>query len=279
MDLMILSLLWFFTLILLSSGDVSNNITINSLNTVVRDNALQALLHHRTGIVFKVPTPMNLSGIEVSGKRIRSKTLWRTGVDIGQVHVPSGAIAVPHVKRLIIVYQSLGNWSSTFFDIPGYTLEAPVVGFQAYDASNLSSKNITELGFNATDPITIRFILEGMKPELKCASFGLNRTVTLYKMVSPNVCYGKTPGYFGIVTPVLESRASTGRKWIVWLIVGGNAVVGMMMVGLVWLRVFRLARNKKMGIEDGEALGSVRVGNTNMPFAAMVRTQPVLETG
>ncbi|KAM0938432.1 hypothetical protein DsansV1_C23g0178171 [Dioscorea sansibarensis] len=281
---MIIKFLCLLMLIVLSHGDETKKITTSSLNAIVRDNALPALLHRRTGIVYKVPIPMNLSGIEVSGLRLRSKTLRRKGVDVGPVHVPAGAISVPHVKRLIIVYQSLGNWSSTLFNVPGHTFVAPVIGFQAYDASNLTSKGTMELEFNVTgDPLSIRFIYAGIKPDLKCATLGLNGEVELYRMVHLSTCYVKTTGYFGVVIPVKSSDlalAGGGKGLMVWLIACGIGMVGMVAVGLVWMRVFRFARKEKMEeIEDGEALGTVRVGGSNMPLAPMVRTHPVLETG
>ncbi|XP_039115909.1 uncharacterized protein LOC120251458 [Dioscorea cayenensis subsp. rotundata] len=280
---MILKFLCLLALIVFSYGHEAKNITTSSLNTIVRDKALPVLLHRRTGIVYKIPMPMNLSGIEVSGLRLRSKTLRRKGVNIGAVHVPRGAISVPRVKRLIIVYQSLGNWSSILFNVPGHTFVAPVVGFQAYDASNFSSKSTRELEFNVSgDSISIKFITEGMKPELMCASLGLNGAVELYNMVHLSTCYVKTTGYFGVVIPVKLSvwnSVGGGGGLMVWLIACGIGMVGMVVVGLVWMRVFRFARKEKMKeIEDGEALERFRVGGSNMPFATMVRTQPVLET-
>ncbi|KAJ0971850.1 hypothetical protein J5N97_019809 [Dioscorea zingiberensis] len=294
----------FISFFLLSSGDqylANNNISIHSLDTFVRDCAFETLAHRRrTSIIYQLPLPMNLSGIKASAVRLRGRTLWRLGVDIGAIHLHSGAISKPPVRRLTIVYQSFGNRSSTIFHTPsGFSLIAPVVGFHAYDASDISSNtNITELDLNVTrTPINVSFpkviLPKGMSgSKIRCANFGLNGTVvSIYKMESSNVCLTRTTGHFGIIvesevpgelTPKRKGR--DGMKWRVWLMVcAACGVVGLFFVGLFGVVGFRLARNKKMKEierrgENDEALGSVWVGRSKMPNAAMVRTQPVLET-
>lgn len=248
-------------------------------------------------MLYEVSLPRNLTGIRASVLRLRSGSLWIRGANISSIHIPPGSLPVPSVRRLVIVYHDLGNRSSSYYNVPGYSLVAPVVGCLAYDASNVSSGIMSdlELALPAGDRILVAFpevkLPEGMNSAIKCATFGRNGSVHLDDMVSKNICAAGSTGHFTIVVPSVPPGSSppsveqkTERRWKVWVIASACGVVGLVLVGLVGLGIFRLVRNKKMEdmesqAEEGEGLGTTWVGGSKMPSAAMMRTQPVIEDG
>nr|XP_010925789.1 uncharacterized protein LOC105048237 [Elaeis guineensis] len=273
----------------------SSNTSIEFLNSTIRDYASKQLLRRRTGVVYEVSLPRDLSGIRAWVLRLRSGTLWTRGANYSSIYIPPRAIPVPPVRRLVVVYHDLGNRSFSYYNVPGYSLVAPIVGCLAYDASNVTSGSMRELELALLgDGISVTFpevkLPKGIDSPVKCARFGRDGSVHLNDMVSKNVCSAASTGHFTIVVPsvVLGSTPAVEQKteggWEVWVVGCAGGVVGLVLVGLVGLGIFRLGRNKKMEdmesqAEDGEALGIIWVGRSKMPSATMMRTQPVIEDG
>ncbi|XP_008794994.2 uncharacterized protein LOC103710862 [Phoenix dactylifera] len=275
----------------------SSNRSIESLNSAIRDYAFKELVRRRTGVLYEVSLPRNLSGITASVLRLRSGSMRSRGANLSSIHIPPGVTPVPpSVRRLVIVYHDLGNRSSSYYDLPGYSLVAPVVGCLAYDASNVSSGITKELELALpADRILVVFpefnLPEGMNPAIKCAAFGRGGSVHLHDVVSKNTCSAASTGHFAIVVPSVApasppsvERKKTESRWEVRVMASACGVVGLVLVGLVGLGIFRLVRNKKMEgmesqAEEGEALGTTWVGRSKMPSATMMRTQPVIEDG
>lgn len=289
---------WWIALLVFSSFPLflsqSSNTSIESLSSTIRDHASKQLLRRRTGVLYKVSLPHDLSGIRAWVLRLRSGTLWIRGANYSSIYIPPRAIPVPPVRRLVLVYHDLGNRSSSYFNVPGYSLLAPIVGCLAYDASNVSTYgSMRELellllggGISVTFPDVK--LPKGIDSPIKCASFGRNGSVHLDDMVSKDVCSAASTGHFTIVVPSVipgsppAGELKTESGWGVWVIGSAGGVVGSVLVGLVGLGIFRLVRNKKMKgmesqAEDGEALGTIWVGWSKMPTATMMRTQPVIE--
>ncbi|MFS7997159.1 hypothetical protein Hanom_Chr12g01138431 [Helianthus anomalus] len=151
--------------------------------------------------------PANLSGIQISALRLRSGSLFTRGVrQYKQFSIPVGVIGTPYVERLVLVYQNLGNWSTTYYPLPPrYMYLAPVLGLLAYDASNLSATNLEELDIHASeDPISIEFTQVQPVRDAQCVWFDLDGRTNFTKVVSGNKCLTYEQGHFSIV---VESTA------------------------------------------------------------------------
>ena len=265
-----------------------NNTASETLNSFVQDFAFTTLIKHRphTGALFDASLPWNLSGMDVSVVRLRSRRLWNKGANFSYFHIPPRTMAIPHVRRLAIVYQNLGNWSSHYYSLPGYSLITSVVGFMVFDVSNVTDRSIRNLNLNtAGQPITIQFPnithMGGMNSKARCVLFTGNGTFSLAEMSSASVCYVKEEGHFSVVIPI-ERKRQQGR----W----GLCVIGFVLVFFVLIGVgyagfssVRLLKTKRiLGMErqaDEElVLESRWLGNSKMPSAAVTRTQPVLES-
>ena len=281
-----------------------SNGSAQALDALLQDYAYQAFNRPKTGIAYDGVVPLNLTGITVSAMRLRSGSLRTRGVKMyKEIEIPKGVIVSPYVERLVLVYQNLGNWSSVYYPLSGYTYLAPVLGLIPYDASNLSAKNLPQLHINASGgPILIKF--EGRRSEpagsvAKCVSFGSDGSPSFGNVASGNFCSTTQQGHFGIVVessalppapgvaPSLPpgARETGGGNSKVWIIVGsvigGLALLVLLALLLLWLRKFK--RRKKMqqmekAAEVGEALHMTNVGNTKAPAAMVTRTQPILES-
>ncbi|CAL9769261.1 unnamed protein product [Musa acuminata subsp. burmannicoides] len=287
--------LLFSSLLLVALGTDSSTMSIESLDSTIRDRAFDLLSRGRTGVAYEVPLPSSLSGVRASVQRLRSGNLWSRGARLGSLHVPPRTTTVPFVRRLVVVHQDLGNRSSSFFNVPGYSILAPVVGFLTYDASGGSTSNATRklelrvLG----DPISITFprvtLPAGLNATIECARLGPHGSVVqLADAASDNACAATRTGHFTMVVPssVASSAPDTAREttWRVWAVACGSGVVGLLLVGLVGMGIMRLTRNRKMEemeqqAEEGEALGTTWAGRSKMPSAAMSRTKAVMEDG
>ncbi|CAK9153778.1 unnamed protein product [Ilex paraguariensis] len=279
-----------------------------ALDALLQDYAYRAFVRPRTGVVYDGVVPSNLSGISISAMRLRSGSLRSRGVSMYKEFViPVGVIEQPYVERLVLVYQNLGNWSTMYYPLPGYMYLAPVLGLLAYDASNLSAKNLPELEIRASrQPISINFTDIQSVPEgsvVKCVSFDLHGLFNFSNLVSGNVCSTFQQGHFSIVVestappPVPVSPAPPGgapnagpsgekkNNSKVWIIVGsvlgGLALLVFLALLVMWAQKYK--HRKKMqqmerATEAGEALHMTTVGTTKAPAAMVTRTQPTLET-
>lgn len=287
-----------------SLGAQSPSHSPRALDALLQEYAYKAFVHPRTGVPFDGNVPSNLTGITISGMRLRSGSLRARGVkSYKEFEIPIGVVVQPYVERLILVYQNLGNWSNVYYPLSGYTYLAPVLGILAYDAANLSATNLPELDIRASmNPILIHFSNVNSLPDglvAKCVWFDLQGMVNFSKVVSKNTCSTFQQGHFALVvegiapspSPVSPAPAPMSHKKKkknmkrVWIIVG--SVVGgvflLVLLGLLlaWLKKFQ--RRKKMqhmekASEVGETLRMTSIGSAKAPAATVTRTQPTLET-
>ncbi|KAH7515129.1 uncharacterized protein LOC107431422 [Ziziphus jujuba] len=279
-----------------------------ALDALLQDYAYRAFRHPKTGIPFDGAVPSNLTGIKVSGMRLRSGSLYRRGVDMyKEFKIPTGVTESQYVERLVLVYQNLGNWSETYYPLVGHTYVAPVLGLLAYDASNLSATNLQELDIRASlAPISIIFPDVKAAPSgivAKCVRFDLNGSVNYSGLLPGNTCSTVQQGHFSIVfesiapspqpvspsptpnvapPPGKREEKNNSKIWIIiGSVVGGLALLVLSAFLVLWVQKYK--QRKKMqrmerAAEVGEALHMTSVGNTRAPAATGTRTQPVLES-
>ncbi|XP_068318253.1 uncharacterized protein [Pyrus communis] len=276
------------------------------LDVLLQDYAYRAFVHPKTGVIFDGSVPSNLTGIQIAAMRLRSGSLYRKGFDMyKEFEIPEGVTENPYVERLVLVYQNLGNWSMVYYPLPGYSYLAPVLGLLAYDAGNLSAKNLPELDIRASgDPITIEF--QDVKPApagtmAKCVSFDLDGSVNFSNVESGNICSTVQQGHFSIAvestapspapvspspTPSIPSgkqkKKSNTKVWIiVGSVVGGLALLALLSFLVLWAKKYRERKNlqrMEKAADVGEALQMTSVGDAKAPAATFTRTQPTIET-
>ncbi|KAL8504960.1 hypothetical protein ACS0TY_016236 [Phlomoides rotata] len=305
---MIFNAMWLFcTLSLPSFAAEFNTLSTNNaqqLNALLQNYAYQSFHRPRTGVVYDGSVPSNLAGIQVSAMRLRSGCLRKRGHSVfKEFEIPKGVVQHPYVERLVLVYHNLGNWSNTYYPLLNHTYLAPVLGLLAYDALNLTEKNLPQLHIRASDrPISIRF------PELraapngtvpKCVSFYSNGSVNFTDLYSDFTCATFEQGHFSIVVepiahpfpainatkrrPIQIGKARDNSRVgvVVGSVVGGIAVLGVL--GFVVVQMSRYNYRKRMdymekAAELGEALNMANVGGTKAPSATGTRTHPRLES-
>lgn len=282
----------FFCLLMLISCSVSFE-DADSFGGFVHKYANNSLSKPRTGVVYNISLPSNYSGIQVSYIRLRSGSFWVRGADLSWISFPPKITTVPYVKRLAIVFENLGNWSSSFYQLPGYTLVAPVIGFTAYDSSSNSSTlgntkiHLIILGRN---PILVRFPKvklgeNAVKKKPQCVKFGAGGTFELKNMTGPTSCSVTDIGHFSLVIPtppMVEKKKKKKMLWEWWVVGFGVGLLGLALMGLVLMAVLRLVRRKNIKdmereSDRGVSFDNVWIGKSKMPSASMVRTQPALE--
>lgn len=283
-------------------GDVSaTHFSARSLDSLLQDYAYREFFRRRprTGVPYDGNVPSNLTGIKVAAIRLRSGSLRRKGVyNYKEFHIPVGVFEQPYVERLVLVYHNLGNWSNLYYPLPGYTYLAPVLGILAYDAFNLSAKNLQELDIRASlDPITVHLVdlQEPPKGTLPvCVYFGLDGSVAFDNVINKSACSTTKQGHFSIAVQYTapapspaENRGRThwGRRHHkLWVILG--SVIGglllLVLLGTGFACVKKCRDKKKMqrmeaAADTGELLVMANVGNTRAPVASEIRTRPVLE--
>lgn len=281
-----------------------------SLDALLQDYAYRAFVRPRTGVPFVGTVPSNLTGIQIAAMRLRRGSLKSRGVrSFREFEIPTGVVERPYVKRLVLVYQNLGNWSAVYYPPPaGHAYLVPVLGLLAYNASNLSATNLPEVGIEATgSPIRIKFRSVRRGINAQCIHFDLNGGVSLNNATLGNTCLGFGQGHFSIVgelitppppppppagalhPPPSRGASSGGKKGrststTVWITVGSVAGGLTVMVLLVCLASFvgKWKVQKKMqqmdrASDEGEALQMSLVGGTKAPTAMWTRTPPALE--
>nr|XP_043611530.1 uncharacterized protein LOC122583166 [Erigeron canadensis] len=276
-----------------------------ALDATLQDYAYRAFVHPRTGIPYDGVPPANLNGIEISAMRLRSGSLYHRGVEtFREFRIPVGLREQPYVERLILVYQNLGNWSSTYYSLPGYAHLTPVLGLLAYNGSDLTAVDLPELDLWASEKaMTIKFEEVSPVPAglvAKCAWFDLHGQVNFTDVVNENVCLTTEQGHFTIV---VESAAAPEQEppatveghpeapskkdkdsWV-WGIVGSvcGGVALLVLLALMIVLVWKYKKRKKMrelerAADAGEALRMTRVGSIlRAPYALPTRTMPQFE--
>lgn len=294
-------ILWFP---MLRAQSAAAQFSARSLDSLLQDYAYRAFLRRpRTGVPYDGNVPSNLTGIKVAALRLRSGSLRRKGVyNYKEFHIPIGVVEHPYVERLVLVYHNLANWSSLYYPLPGYTYLAPVLGLLAYDAFNLSAKNLQELDIRASqDPITIHLVdvQEPPKGTLPmCVYFGLDGSVAFDNVINRSVCSATKQGHFSIAvqysapapSPVgtggegRRGSSGGGRRRKLWIILG--SVIGglllLVLLGTIFVCLKKCRDKKKIqrmeaAADTGENLLVANVGYTRAPVASEIRTRPVLE--
>ncbi|KAK1418651.1 hypothetical protein QVD17_27796 [Tagetes erecta] len=232
-----------------------------------------------TGLLYNATLPSNFTGVHVSIVRLRWDSFWRKGANYSEFNMPPRIFSYPYFPRLDIVYSSLGSQSSYYnnYNVPNYTLVAPVVGFNAYGPAG-QKLNLTLLG----GPILVQF---PQNENAKCVTFYSNGTLEMSDVTQEDMCVVRDQGHFSIAVQVPPSNTpeekDRGRKlWKWWVFGFGVGVVGLLSVGCVAFMIIRMRKIGKMEkeAENNEGLETANVGQSKMPLATVVRTQPVLET-
>lgn len=276
-----------------------------SLDALLQDYAFRAFVHPHTGRPYDGQVPSNITGIKIAALRLRSGSLYNRGVlSFKEFRIPKGVIVQPYVERLVLVYQNLGNWSSTYYNLPGFTYLTPVLGLLAYDAANLSANNLPELSVVASkSPISINFTNVSMVPSglsARCVHFNLNGFPEFEDLVSSSACLTYQQGHFSIVVNSSEiapspapsevpspspspghAKSNMAKAWkIAGAVVGGFIALVLLALLVAWMCRYRQKRKvaeMEQRADVGEALQMARFGNTRAPVASGTRTQPVLE--
>ncbi|XP_071699304.1 uncharacterized protein [Rutidosis leptorrhynchoides] len=175
-----------------------------ALDVLLQDYTFRAIDRPKTGIPYDASPPSNLTGIQLSALRLRSGSLFTRGVHMyKEFAIPIGVIGYPYVERLVLVYQDLANWSTTYYSLPGYLYLAPILGLLAYNASSLSAKNLQELEIHASEePISIEFTQVQPVPAglvARCVRFTLTGQIHFTNVESGNKCETYEQGHFSIV--------------------------------------------------------------------------------
>ncbi|KAJ7523760.1 hypothetical protein O6H91_18G061900 [Diphasiastrum complanatum] len=177
---------------------------IKELDQLIQVNAFSSIGNSRTGEMYNVALPSNLTGVNASAIRLRTGSLRRRGLALKEFLVPPGAAVNITTVRVLLVYRQFNGIN--VYSPKGYMLVSPVLGIRVYDAFNLSSKTpMPELDLTATGaPITVRipFLSMARVSVPLCAAFDSNGSViTTNVSSSPNVCSTFQLGDFALVVP------------------------------------------------------------------------------
>ncbi|KAI4303400.1 hypothetical protein MLD38_039037 [Melastoma candidum] len=275
--------IWFFSGSMAGDSQVYDS---HALDEFFQQFANRTLHHPRTGVLYNITLPRRYSGIKVSVVRMRSSTFWVRGIQLSPFYIPPRVILKPNVKTLGIMYQNLHNWSSSYYQVPGHRLVAPVVGFMAFDASKPDGVGTQMLNLTVTgNPIMVSFHpnrTEQGNHTVACVKFGYNGTVVLSNVTSPNSCVVQGQGHYSLaiqIPPSSRGKEEGAWRWWVLRIVGVVVVIALTGLG-VWAIYETVMRNKIRGMEEeserGAPLEITWVRRSRMPSASMLRTQPVL---
>lgn len=290
----------------------SSSNSARALDSLLQDYAFKAFVRPRTGVTYDGVVPPNLTGIEIAATRLRSGSLrFRGYPKFMEFNIPNGFIVQPYEERLALVYHNLGNWSTTYYPLVGYTHLTPVVGLLAYDASNLSAINMPELDIRASaGPMVIEFPHIKSPPDgyvAHCAWFDLYGLVKFSNLSAGNRCSGTEQGHFSIIvdsaafaplpgypnsasgraprTPKASSvERKSSRSGEVWVIIvsllSGFGLLTLLAALVVWTQKHKQRRRlyeMEHAADVGEALNVTHIGSSKAPAAMVTRTQPKLE--
>ncbi|KAI3411214.1 uncharacterized protein J3R85_018263 [Psidium guajava] len=229
------------------------------LDAVIHEYANKTLQQPRTGVVYNISLPANFSGIEVSIVRLRSSSFWVRGSNLTSFNIPPRIIPLPYAKRLAIVCENLKNWSSNYYEVSGYRLVSPVVGFRMFDASNSSGVGNQMLNLSIKgNPIVVSF--SPVELELRTS----NQSVQCVEF-RPNA--------------LKKKEASFWKWWVVGFVGGFFMLVSASLIvwGAYKLVVRQRIKEMEKESENGVSFDTVWIRTSKMPSAAMLRTQPILE--
>ncbi|KAK6136584.1 hypothetical protein DH2020_029674 [Rehmannia glutinosa] len=194
----------------------------------------------RTGQLYNVSLPVNFSGMEVSIIRLRAHSLWKNGLNLSSFEIPPRILPWPFTRRVDLVYQNLGKWSTFYYNVPNYTFVAPVIGYLAYDSNtNSTNHGIIELNISGDSFVIVRFqnlALEDGEDVgiMKCVRFGTDGRIEFTNLTLGSSCVAKL---------------------------------------FKWQKLRKMERQS----EKSEGLDTIWIGNSKMPTASGIRTLPSLE--
>lgn len=260
------------------------------LDAVIHEYANKTLQDPRTGVVYNISLPANFSGIEVSIVRLRSSSFWVRGSNLTPFQIPPRIIPMPFSKRLAILSENLQNWSSNYYQVPGYRLVSPVVGFMVLDASNSSGIGNQQLNLRANgNPILVSFSpaeleLRTSKLSMRCVEFGPHGSVSFSNMTSLNGCVARSQGHFALVipAPAPPQKKKEARFWKWWVIGFTGGFMVLVSVSLIVFGAYKAVKRQRIKemekeSEKGVSFDTVWIGSSKMPSASTIRTQPILE--
>ncbi|KAK4748159.1 hypothetical protein SAY87_014745 [Trapa incisa] len=289
-----LSMLFFLLLLLFgmmpsipSAQNLGNSSAAHALDAILQDYAYRAFVRPRTGVPYDGTVPSNLTGIKISAMRLVRGSLKARGVSrYKEFEIPTGVIETPYVKRLVLVYQNLGNLSEIYYPLSNFTYLAPVLGLLAYNASNLSATNLPELSIVASqDPITVDFSSIGQAPSgstPKCVWFSLQGSVNFSNMTSGSRCSTTQQGHFSVVVESVGGKGKSRKVWIILgSVVGGIVLLILLAILGVWMEKqwhkSYISRMQEVA-GAGEPLEMRTVRGIRYSTAGPMRTAPALET-
>ncbi|KAK9103484.1 hypothetical protein Sjap_020738 [Stephania japonica] len=284
-------------LLLLSTREVDalgTEVNVGVLDHVLGGYAFESYIrHNKTGFLYKIRLPSNLSSIRANTVRFRCGSLHRYGTQVKEFHLAIGVEVQPCVERVLIVSQNLGDiWSSLYYEdynVPGYQLVSPILGLLAYDATFLNSTSPSQVKISSgSKPITIDFsnLTKINDPSIRpfCACFDFDGNVNVTEQVSNNICASTRHGHFGLL--VEASLLQPPGKVSEWKIIVGSAVGGILgafLLGLLVVALLVKVKRKAQMVEmerrayEEEALQISMVGHVRAPTAAGTRTTPIIE--
>ncbi|XP_048335835.2 uncharacterized protein LOC107423697 [Ziziphus jujuba] len=298
------SIIWVTFFLSFSSSVQASSIGYDpkSLNAFFVHHANRSIVKPHTGILYTVPLPANFTGMELTFVRLRSGSLRNRGANFSSFYIPPKVRAHPHVVRLALVYENLGNWSSYYYHVPNHSLVAPVVGFTVFDSPGPYVIGTQKLNFSFhEEPISIwfpRIELQGGNVTPKCVKFGSNGSFEISSMSKRNGCITRSQGHFSLVIPFPPPATPPRRPpppppppqrakksyWKWWVLGFAGGVIGLVLIVLIVIAVSKLVKKKKLKAMETQSEKSVPldafwIGRSKMPSASMIRTQPALEHG
>lgn len=267
----------------------------SSLEAYVHDKANQEISKPHTGTLYNIPLPTNFSGMRFSIVRVRSGSLRLRGANYNSFNLPPLIKPNPDVKRIAIVFENFGNWSSHYYLVPNHTIVAPVLGLMAYNTSDTALVLSERLSLIVPEenPIKVRFFRSWFRGKKEgkpvCAKLGNDgRLIGLKNMSEPFVCETQSDGLYTLVVPLLVEAENKDKRrmynnrtrWDVVIGIGSGLIVLLFVIFvLVSVKVVKRKKIEKMEeiAEKGETISEFWIGQSKMPCASMVRTQPTIE--
>ncbi|PON81827.1 hypothetical protein TorRG33x02_223430 [Trema orientale] len=268
----------------------SSGYDAKALTSFFHDYANKSVVNPQTGTLYNIPLPSNFTGMELRFVRLRSGSFRKRGANFSSFYLPPKLVPEPYVKRLAIVYENLGNWSSLYYKVPNHSLVAPVIGFTVYDSPRVLGTK--KLNFSIRgEPISIWFdhieLQHGKNDTTpKCVKFGDDGSYVIKNMSKTNGCVTTSQGHFSIVVPsdpsppVLRMKRKRCLKW--WLIGFGGGFIGVVLLVLATTATVMIVKRRRLRAmekqsEKGVSFDTFWVGRSKMPSASMIRTQPTIE--
>ncbi|KAK7349460.1 hypothetical protein VNO77_06845 [Canavalia gladiata] len=258
-----------------------------SLNAFLCKQANKEIKRPRTGAFYNVSLPSNFSGMQVSFVRLRTVSFWLRGVNYSFFNLPPRIVPRPFVRRVAILYENLGNWSSHFYNVPNHTMVAPVFGLMVYSSSETSLVDEKISFIFRGNPISIQFPHVGPHEKNStpiCAKLSAGGLVKFKNMTKPYVCEVHSQGHYTLVVPSHPSHTkSKGKRFTIWWVLGFViGFVGLVILALILLAFAKQAKRRRIkklekNSDGGELFDTFWIGETKLPSASITRTQPTLE--